>query len=440
MLGGYYLRLATASLRHKPVLVAMMVLALAFGVAMSMSAYTILHTMARDPIPTKSSQVFGIQIDNGGPRSRKPGDDEPQVQMTWRDASALLGMHRASREAAMFQVGLSVKVQGAQGRAAPVAGRATSAPFFGMFEVPMRYGRGWTEGEETDRARVVVISPALNDRLFGGGDSTGRTLEINGDAWRVVGVTGAWDPRPRFYDVSGGQAFDEGEDAYIPLQTAIGLQMSTQGYEYCDVGPRGESYASLLASECGWLQYWAELPTAAAAKRYTDGLIAYAEGQRASGRFGWPANVRVRDVRDWLVARKVVSDDARLSVIVAFGFLGICIVCALALMLARSLERSGEYSLRRALGATRRTVFFQAATEAGLIGSAAGVLGIAFTLGALAMMRSLFPGDLARIAWIDGPLLAGTVLLAAASAIIAGIYPAWLAMRTVPALQLKGGL
>jgi putative ABC transport system permease protein len=440
MLGGYYVRLALTSMRHKPVLVAMMILALAFGVAMSMSAYTILHTMARDPIPQKSSRLFAVQIDNGGPRSRKPGDDEPPIQMTWRDASALLQMHRAEHEAAMLQVGLSVKVQGADGKASPVVGRATSGPLFAMFDVPLRFGRGWSPSEEGDRAHVAVISAALNERLFGGENSTGHTLEINGDAWRIVGVAAPWDPRPRFYDVAGGQAFDEGEDVYIPLQTAVGLEMETVGYEYCDAGPRGQTYADLLASECTWLQYWAELPNEATARQYAEGLATYAEGQRGAGRFAWPANVQLRNVRDWLVARKIVSDDARLSVIVAFGFLVICIVCALALMLARSLERSGEYSLRRALGATRRTVFVQAATEAGLMGAASGVLGVAFTLGALSMMRSLFPGDLGRIAWIDGPLLAGTVLLAAVSAVLAGVYPAWLAMRTVPALQLKGGL
>ena len=440
MLSGYYVRLALTSMRHKPVLVAMMILALAFGVAMSMSAYTILHTMARDPIPGKSAQLYAVQVDNGGPRSRKPGDDEPPVQISWRDASALLGMHRAPREAAMFQVGFSLKADGDAGKGEPVAGRATSAPFFSMFDVPLRYGRGWTDAEESDRARVAVISAALNDRLFNGDDSVGRTLLLNGDAWRIVGVAGPWDPRPRFFDVEGGQAFDEGEDVYVPLKTAMGLEMSTAGYEYCDAGPRGATYADLLASECVWLQYWAELPTTAMAKSYANGLSAYAEGQRASGRFGWPANVRLRNVQDWLVARKIVSDDARLSVIVAFAFLGICIVCALALMLARSLERSGEYSLRRALGATRRTVFLQAATEAGLIGASAGVLGVALTMGALAAMRDLFPGDLARIAWIDGPLLAATVALAAVSAVVAGIYPAWLAMRTSPGLQLKGGL
>jgi putative ABC transport system permease protein len=440
MLGGYYVRLAMTSMRHKPVLVAMMVLALAFGVAMSMSAFTILHTMARDPIPEKSSQLYAVQIDNGGPRSRKPGDNEPPAQVTWRDASAWLSMHRATREAAMLQVGLTLKVGSEAGKGTHVAGRATSAPFFTMFDVPLRYGRGWTDAEEGDRARVAVISSALNDRVFGGENSVGRTLLLNGDAWRVIGVAGPWDPRPRFFDVAGGQAFDEGEDVYLPLQTAVGLEMETMGYEYCDAGPRGDTYADLLASECVWLQYWAELPSTADARHYAEGLTTYAEGQRTAGRFGWPANIRLSNVRDWLVARKVVSDDARLSVIVAFGFLAICIVCALALMLARSLERSGEYSLRRALGATRRTVFLQAATEAGLIGSAAGVLGIAFTLGALNLMRDLFPGDLARIAVIDGPLLAGTVALAAASAVVAGIYPAWLAMRTAPGLQLKGGL
>lgn len=439
MLGGYHARLALIGMRQKPVLVTLIALALALGVALSMTAFTIWHVMGRDPIPEKSSTLFAVQIDNGGPRSRAAGSDEPPTQLSWKDVSALLNMHRAYREAAMYLVGLKVSAD-ASGKGQAVVGRATSASFFAMFDVPLRYGRGWSDAEERDRARVLVVSAGLNERLFGGEDSTGRSITVDGEAWRVIGVAGAWDPKPLFYDLTGGNAFDEGEDAYVPLGTAIGSERETVGYEYCDAGPRGDSFADLLHSECTWLQYWAELPSPADARRYREGLATYANGQQQAGRFAWPANVRLTDVRQWLVTRKVVSDDARLSVIVAFAFLGICIVCALSLMLARALERSGEFSLRRALGASRGTVFSQAATEAGLIGLASGVLGVGLTLAALAAMRALFPADLARVAQVDPSILLGTVVLAATSALLAGLYPAWMAMRTPPALKLKEGL
>lgn len=436
---AYHVRLAFVSFRRNPVLAGLMVLAIALGVAMSMSAFTVLHVMARDPIPEKSTRLFAVQIDNGGPRSRAPGDDEPPPQLTYRDAVALLAANGGARQAAMHQVSVTLASAAPGARQISVSGRATSADFFAMFDVPLRFGRAWTQTEEASGTRLVVLSAALNDRLFGGENSVGRDVELSDKLWRVVGVADAWDPKPRFFDVIGSQSFDEGEDIYLPLKASVDEEMSTAGYEFCDAGPRGTTFADLLRSECVWLQYWVELPTSEDAARYRDALANYSAEQRTSGRFNWAPNARLRDVRAWLVARHVVSDDARLSTVVAFAFFAVCLVCALGLMLARSLERAGEFSLRRALGASRATVFSQAATESVMIGATSGVLGVVLTMTSLWLMRSLFPAQLGRIAWMDRDLVVATVALSALATLIAGLYPAWRAMRTPPALQLKGG-
>ncbi|MDQ6646462.1 MAG: hypothetical protein M3Y93_04395 [Pseudomonadota bacterium] len=63
----YYLDLALRSLRRSPALTALMMLAIDFGVAASMTTYAVFRGVAGDPLPWKSSQFFVPQIDTWGP-------------------------------------------------------------------------------------------------------------------------------------------------------------------------------------------------------------------------------------------------------------------------------------------------------------------------------------------------------------------------------------
>ena len=77
----YYLQLGLRSLRRNPVLTALMVMAIGFGVAASMTTYTVFRAASGDPIPWKSSRLFVPQIDVWGPSSRRKGT-EPADAMT----------------------------------------------------------------------------------------------------------------------------------------------------------------------------------------------------------------------------------------------------------------------------------------------------------------------------------------------------------------------
>ncbi|HEV2702054.1 MAG TPA: ABC transporter permease [Steroidobacteraceae bacterium] len=301
---NYYGRLALVSFRRSWKLTLLMVVAIALGVAMTMTAYTVLYVMSRDPIPEKSRQLFSVQIDNGGPRSRTSGEIEPPDQVSYRDAMALLRARAARRQVAMHQLSLTVTPADRRLRPFTIFGRATSADFFAMFDVPMLYGHGWDLADESRSVPVVVLSEKLNLRLFAGANSIGRSVNLDGGVYQVIGVVGSWDPKPRFYDVVGGQNFDEGEDAYLPLAVSIARRMGTAEYITCNAGTGGASFADLLRSECVWLQFWVELPTARDVIRYLSFLNNYAQDQQRSGRFSWPPNNRLRNVRDWLVAQK----------------------------------------------------------------------------------------------------------------------------------------
>ena len=439
-LSGYYLRLAGIYLRKNVVMTLLIVLTVGIGVATCVSAYTILYVMSRDPIPEKSSQLFAVQVDNWGPTSRKPGDSEPPTQLSYLDANALLTAARGVHQVAMYAISMMVMPDDASRKPFNVDARAASRDFFSMFNVPMLYGGAWSVEDERDGMDSVVISKDLNDQLFGGANSVGRTIRLRNVPYRISGVMDDWNPLPRYYDVIGGYEFTKGQDIIIPFHNAISRQIPMSGgYMYCDAGPPGEGFKGTLLSECVWIQYWVELPSAADQSAFREYLTNYARTQQDLGRFRWGANVRLSDVKTWLVNRKVVPDDARLSALVAFGFLLVCLVNAIGLTLANVRRRSSEFALRRALGARRGDIFVQCIVEATLNGLVGGLLGIALILLALWTVRTTLGGNVAVVANASLAVLAGAVLLAVLSTVAAGIYPAWWSTRIAPATRIKEG-
>src|SRR5580692_7176129 len=142
---GYYFELALRSLRRNVVLTTLMILAIGIGIGASMTSLTVLRAMAADPIPEKSSRLFTAQIDVFGPQTREgdPKADEDLLPwLPYRDAMALLRAHRAVRQAAMYAVRLDVSPADAKPFA--MHGRAVSADFFKMFDVPFHAGNAWS--------------------------------------------------------------------------------------------------------------------------------------------------------------------------------------------------------------------------------------------------------------------------------------------------------
>ena len=54
---GYYLGLAFRSLKRSPGITALMVLSIGVGVALAMTTWTLVHSLAGDPIPQKSARL-----------------------------------------------------------------------------------------------------------------------------------------------------------------------------------------------------------------------------------------------------------------------------------------------------------------------------------------------------------------------------------------------
>ncbi len=441
---GYYLQLAVRSLRHNPVLTALMIAAVGVGIGASMTMLTNLRVMSGDPIPDKSLRLFVPQIDVWGPDSRRTGGaanaDRLPDTLTYRDAIAFMRAHRGVHQTAIYGMGLDLDA--GSGRPFAAAGLAAYADFFPLFEVPFASGGPWSGSDDESRANVVVLSAKLAERLFPHADAVGKTVNLAGREYRIVGVMKPWSPVPRFYDTNGeGAAFGKTEDFFVPFTNAIGRQHESWGGIGCP-GQAPAGWEGLLASECVWLQFWVELPTAAAVRNYQDFLSNYAAEQRRSGRFHWAARTQLQDVTDWLVHEDVVPEQARVNTFIGFALLVVCLINAIGLMLAKFGSRAGELGVRRAMGGSRRDIFLQCLVETALIGLAGGLLGLGLTAIGLAVDRALLaPGErnvaLDVLTRLDTGMLAITLTVAVASTLCAGLYPTWRASRVQPAWQLK---
>jgi putative ABC transport system permease protein len=372
-----------------------------------------------------------VQIDPRKARDRKPGEEPPR-QLTRYDAETLVRAAKADRQAMMTGGAAAIEPQRTGLSPFFADGRWTSADFFAMFRVPFIAGSGWTAEDDTRNARVAVITRALADKLFGAVEVVGRTLRVEGTELRVIGVVENWRPAPHFYDLNTGD-YTKGEQLFIPFSTSRELKLSRSGEMNC----WGESPdPEAVGAPCEWIQYWVELDGSAKAAAYRDYLVRYSQEQKAAGRFELDPNVRLRDVMDWLDFRHVVPKDARLQTWIALGFLLVCLINTVGLLLTKFLRRSAEIGVRRALGASKRSIFMQLVVESGAIGLIGGVLGLGLAwLGLWAVRHQ--PTSYAELAHLDVPMLAATFALALVSSLLAGLLPAWRGCQVTPAIQLK---
>jgi putative ABC transport system permease protein len=433
---GYYLDLALRSLKRSPGLTVLMIFTIAFGVAASMTAWSVFRAVSGDPIPWKSAQLFVPQIDMWGPQAQESNPDSdkgPPDALDYGDAVALMRDHRAKLQSAMYPISPSVVPADAAKHPITSSGHAVFNEFFPMVDVPFKYGTGWTASDDEHRAQVVVIGSQLNDKVFDGGNSVGKMLNVDGRDYRVVGVIGDWNPQPVFYDVvnSGGFA-TEGENLFLPFNTAIAASMPNQGNTNCNETPEA-GFEGLQRSHCIWIAYMAQIEGAAAADAYRS----YLEGFARTRYPDWAPNVRLRNLPDWLDHQHVVPSDTRVSLLIAIGLLIVCLVNMAGLLLAKFLRRSSEIGVRRALGAPRRAIYAQFLTEGAMIGLAGGVIGLLFTGFGVLGVGLVMPREIARLAHLDVSLLLTTLVVSVLASVLAALYPTFRAARVVPAWQLK---
>jgi putative ABC transport system permease protein len=436
---AHYFQLGVRSLRRNPALTALMLVTLAVGVAASISTMTILHIMSGNPIPDKSDRLLTPLFDVAPARTYDPNAprEEYEVVITYKDTMALWNSGLGVRRSPVLDVAGLLQPERGEARVRDIEGVAVSADYFEMAEAPFLRGRGWSAADDRNAALVAVISKKQAEDLFGTVEAIGRKIRIWDRELTVIGVLDDWAPVPRWTHILNGSGgvFNGQDNLFVPFNTAIAAEQRSNGTTNCSDDPE-PGYQGLLKSECTWMFFWFEVAKPSDRAQVKEWLHAYWLEQKRLGRMQRPVEPRLFDVMEWLQYVDVVNNDNRMAVWLALGFLAICMVNTMGLLLAKFSVRAGEVGVRRALGASRGDIFRQFLVESSVVGITGGIVGLALSFATLWLIRKQAPG-LENLARMDWEMLATTFVLAIGASLAAGLLPTWRASRVTPALQLK---
>ncbi|HEY2932271.1 MAG TPA: FtsX-like permease family protein [Acidobacteriota bacterium] len=432
----YHLRIAFKSLRRNPILSTLIIFGIALGIGVSTTFMTTHHLLSGNPIPHKSDRLYYVELDSWDP-ARGWDDSNPKAtpnQLTYRDTVEIMKSNIPTYQGGSFKASLYVHPPPNVGRPFKVVARMCFSDFFPLFDVPFQYGSGWPRSADAGPEQVVVLDNETNQKVFGGRNSVGKLLRVEDREFKVVGVLKPWFPRPKFFDVHNG-AFEKPEEIYLPFNFVRPLELYSAGNTSGWKNDDGEGFEAHLNGESIWIQMWVQLDTEKQKEAYMDFLNSYVKGQKLLGRMQRPLNNKLLPVMEWMKIEKVVPEEATSMLVISMLFLVVCALNLIGILLGKFLGRAPEVGVRRALGASKWSIFVQHIIECELVGVLGGVLGVLLSIGGLKLINSLF--EINFKFQLDGLMVIAAIGLALTAGLIAGLYPAWRICSIPPAVYLK---
>jgi predicted permease len=400
------------SLRKSPAFVAVALLSLGLGIGVNTAIFTLVHGILLKQLPVPDPQRI-VQI---------------KAHFATFDGSAfsypvfreLRKQREVFADVIAFHGGGATLVEG-EART-PIAMELVSGSYFSFFGARPALGRLIEEADDAAGGRpVCVLSHATWQSRFGGDSRVlGRILLVNGVALEVVGVAPEGFTGPylqRRNDLWTATAM-QSELAKIPRDSATWIWLSLLGRLRPGV-PMAEASARLAGASAG---IEAALP-----KNRANKAALYVLRDASKGFDSW---------------RTALHDP--LMVLMGAVTLVLLVACAnLAnLLLARAGERQQEFAIKLSLGISRARLLRQLMGETFAITFAGGALGAALSVALTRYLLALFnSGSRSQTLEVapDWPVLLYTFAGCAATAVLAGFYPAWQASRTDVARRLTGG-
>jgi len=296
--------------------------------------------------------------------------------------------------------------------------KRTDGAFWRVLEFEFLEGGPFTEADVRDGRLVAVINETTRRRFFGGQPALGRTLEADGQRFTVVGVVPDV-PFLRFVPFS---------DIWTPITTA-----KSDGYRREVVGGL---MGILLLEDPDKLaltrdEFWSRLRT----MQVDDPAgVEYVEAtpETATDTLG----------RMFLAGGTGVGHGygRRLQVALAVAALLFMLLPAVNLVnlnTSRIMERASEIGVRKAFGASARTLVGQFVVENLVLTLVGGIMGFALAAWVLSVVNGSGVIPYADLR-LNYRVFGWGLLLALVFGLLSGVYPAWRMSRLHPVQALKG--
>ncbi len=401
-------------LRKAPGFTLVAVLTLALGVGASTAVFSVVNAILLKPLPYPNADRIMIPW-LVAPKGVNLGSDYfPWGEIQFRFLTRAV---HPFQDVAAFRND-SFNLTGS-GEPALLDGFRTSSAFFSVVGVAPTLGRTYTPEEDTPgHEQVVILSHRLWLERFGGDRKIlGRTIELNGLPHSVIGIMPAGFDFPRAEQMPASFNFPREPQLWVPLAVP-------------EQGRLGPSELAVI----GRLKHGLTLAQAQAQMN-----VITRQAEAADARWkGW-FNTRVTPLE-----KQVVGDTQR-PLLLILGSVGIVMLIACSnvanLLLARSLGRKKEFTLRAALGAGRSRLMRQLLTESLLLALAAGALGVVFAEAGIYFVKTFGPVDTPRLheVSLDISVLLFAIGVSLLTGTLFGLVPAIDASREDVAETLKEG-
>ena len=393
------LQYAVRRLWSAPGFTAITVLTLSVGIGATTAIFSAVNPILFEPLPYPRADRIAMIRENGRDGSRNDG-----TFGMYRELAARARSFDAIAVLKPWQPTLTGADQPER-----FEGQRVSAKYFRVLGVSPIIGRDFEPSDDRlDGPNVVVLSDALWRRRFAG-DRTivGRQIALDGDSYSVIGVMpGGFENvlapsaelwAPLQYDMSQGRAWGHHLRTVGRLQPGIGVDRASR-----ELNVVGHAVLNELRP------------------------ATYGDVEFAAVPLGDDVT---RAVRPALLA---ILGAVTLVLVIA------C-VNVTNLLLARVVQRRGEFALRAALGAGSRRLMRQLLTESLLLAAIGGVVGIAVAaLGVRALVALSPPGfPRAGAIRVDGSVFAFGFAITTLIGLAFGSVPALHAARSDPHLDLQ---
>jgi putative ABC transport system permease protein len=369
--------------RRSPLHTSLTVGVLAIAIGANTGVFSVLNALLLRSLPFEQPERLALLKNFGPPR---------QTFHEWRQQSPYLA------DAATYDT-VEVNVEGVE-QAARMRLTETSSNFFAVLGRGPTEGRGFLTGEDiAGRNAVAVIGHGLWQRLFGADlRAIGSTIRVNGAPLTIVGIAPPGFDFPQKTDLWAPTTFDYEripKTGSVILWTTIGR----------------------LAPALTWPQARRAFEAEASAK---------SPASQREDLVNRPALIPLQEQ----LARPV--RDASLILMAGVGLL-LLLACAniANLLLARTMARSGELSVRTALGASRARLTQQLLTETVLLSIVATAAGLLVAYWTAAIATAVQPAQLASQSYtiLDWRVLAFSAALSVLTGLVFGVGPALYASR-----------
>ncbi|MBP7777841.1 MAG: ABC transporter permease [Acidobacteria bacterium] len=388
------LRYGVRMLVKRPGLSITAVLALALGIGLTTTMFSIVYVAVLRGLPYEDSDRLVALFRN------RPAQGVEFMGVSIHDFEDWRAGQQSFEDIAAYYAE-TVNVGGTEGRPVRYLGAYVSAHLFDLLRVRPLLGRSFRAEEDHPSTPPVMLLSyrAWQDRFQGDPAIVGRTVRANAEMTTIVGVM------PETF------SFPQQMDAWLPLRIDP-LAFPRSG------GPalEGTQVQALARLKPGVTLEVAQAEMSTIAARLATAYPASNDGVGVTA---------VRQI-DTLIGPQA-SGMLYTMLAAVFGVLLIACANVANLLLARTAARSKEVAIRTALGASRARTIGQLLGETLVLGIAGAILG----LGIAQVGINFFNGGLATqemplwfVAAIDPVVVAFVVGLAGLSTLLAGTIPA----------------